>query len=57
MSDTVTVSADAAVLQTSNATVQGLINERTIQTIPNITHNPFAYATLQAGVVAPRAIR
>jgi hypothetical protein len=55
LTETVTVTADAAALQTSNATVQGLINERTVQAIPNITHNPFSYATLQAGVV-PRGL-
>ncbi len=55
MEDVVTVTADAAVLQASDSTVRGLINERTVQALPNITHNPFAYATLQAGVV-PRGL-
>ncbi len=50
-SDTVTVTADAAALQTTSATVGGQINERLVQVLPNITHNPFAYATLQAGVI------
>jgi trimeric autotransporter adhesin len=50
-SETVTVTADAAALQTTNATVAGQINERIVQAIPNITHNPFQYATLQAGVI------
>jgi hypothetical protein len=49
--DTVTVTADAAALQTTNATVAGQVNERVVQVLPNITHNPFAYATLQAGVI------
>ncbi len=49
-SDTVTVTADAAALQTTTATVQGTVNERVVQTLPNITHNPFAYAALQAGI-------
>ena len=49
--DTVTVTADAAVLQTTSATVQGSVNERLVQALPNITHNPFQYATLQAGVI------
>jgi hypothetical protein len=53
--ETVTVSADAAELQTSNATVQSIINERDVSALPNITHNPFAYAALQAGVV-PRGL-
>ncbi|HZB45702.1 MAG TPA: carboxypeptidase-like regulatory domain-containing protein, partial [Pyrinomonadaceae bacterium] len=55
IAETITVTADAAVLQASNATVQGLVNERAIQTLPNITHNPFSYATLQPGVV-PRGL-
>lgn len=49
--DTVTITADAAVLQTTSATVGGAINERLVQALPNITHNPFQYATLQAGVI------
>jgi len=54
-SDTVTVTADAAALQTANATVQGSVNERTVDAIPNITHNPFTYSALQAGLV-PRGL-
>ncbi|HZR27678.1 MAG TPA: TonB-dependent receptor [Terriglobales bacterium] len=52
---TVTVSADQAVIQTSSATVQNNVNERTIDIVPNITHNAFAYAALQPGVV-PRGL-
>ena len=48
--DTVTITADAAALQTTNAAVGGAVNERVVQTLPNITHNPFAYAALQAGI-------
>src|SRR5436190_10473338 len=48
---TVNVSAAAVELQTSNAAVQGITNEITIQAIPNLTHNAFNYAALQAGVV------
>ncbi len=48
--DTVTITADAAALQTASATVGGTVNERIVQTLPNITHNPFAYAALQAGI-------
>src|SRR5690349_3107998 len=36
---TVNVSAAAVELQTSNAAVQGITNEITIQAIPNLTHN------------------
>ena len=50
----VQVTASAAELQTESATVQNSVDERLIQAVPNITHNPFYYATLQAGVV-PRA--
>ncbi|HEY6402440.1 MAG TPA: TonB-dependent receptor, partial [Blastocatellia bacterium] len=53
--DTVTVTADAAALQTNSATVQSAINERAVEALPNITHNPFSYAALQAGVV-PRGL-
>jgi hypothetical protein len=52
---TVSVSADAAALQSTNATVTNSINERAIEALPNITHNPFSYAALQAGVV-PRGL-
>ena len=55
ISETVVVTGETAQLQASNATVQGLVTERTVQALPNITHNPFAYATLQAGVV-PRGL-
>jgi Carboxypeptidase regulatory-like domain len=51
----VSVTTESAALQSNSATVQSLVNERVVQTIPNITHNPFAYATLQAGVV-PRGL-
>jgi hypothetical protein len=53
--NTVTVSADQATLQTTSATVQSAINERSIDTVPNITHNAFSYAALQPGVV-PRGL-
>src|SRR5262245_2937469 len=52
---TVNVSAAAVELQTSSAAVQGITNEITIQAIPNLTHNAFNYAALQAGVV-PRGL-
>src|SRR5437868_8328910 len=49
--ETVRVSSDAIELQTSNASVQGTTNQITIEAIPNLTHNAFNYAALQAGVV------
>jgi trimeric autotransporter adhesin len=52
---TVNVSAAAIELQTSSAAVQGITNEITINAIPNLTHNAFNYAALQAGVV-PRGL-
>jgi outer membrane receptor protein involved in Fe transport len=55
VSASVSVTTESATLQSSSGTVQGLVNERVVQTIPNITHNPFAYTTLQAGVV-PRGL-
>jgi outer membrane receptor protein involved in Fe transport len=53
--DTVSVQADAAALQTSSATVQSAVNQLAVESLPNITHNPFSYAALQAGVV-PRGL-
>ena len=49
--ETVRVTAEAVELQTSTSAVQGLTNELTIDSIPNLTHNAFNYAALQAGVV------
>ncbi len=54
-SDMISVSAEAAALQTSSATVQSAVNERSVEALPNITHNAFSYAALQAGVV-PRGL-
>jgi trimeric autotransporter adhesin len=53
--ETVRVSADTVELQTSGATVQGITNQITIDATPNLTHNAFNYAALQAGVV-PRGL-
>src|SRR4029450_12160689 len=53
--DTVSVQADAAELQSSSAPPQATMNHLPVEPLPNITHNPFAYATLQAGVV-PRGL-
>src|SRR5690242_16037321 len=47
--ETVRVSSEAVELQTSSATVQGTTNQITIEAIPNLTHNAFNYAALQAG--------
>jgi hypothetical protein len=50
----VEVASTAAELQTDSSAVQNSVQERLIQAVPNITHNPFYYATLQPGLV-PRA--
>jgi trimeric autotransporter adhesin len=48
------VSASVGQIQTDSGTVQAATTANVIAAIPNITQNPFYYATLQAGVV-PRA--
>src|SRR5262245_12074084 len=49
--DTVTITSDAATLQTTNATLGAAVNERLVQTLPTITHTPLQYATLQPGII------
>src|SRR5262245_30076311 len=53
---TIQVTAEAAQLQTESATVQSVVNEATIKTVPNINHNPLYYAVLQPGVVGRAAL-
>lgn len=53
--ETVEVSAAATQLQTGNATVEGGTDAKMIEALPNITQNPLAYASLQAGVVGRNA--
>ncbi|RPI20278.1 MAG: carboxypeptidase regulatory-like domain-containing protein, partial [Acidobacteria bacterium] len=53
--ETISVVSQVAALQTSSATVQSAVNERAVEALPNITHNAFSYAALQAGVV-PRGL-
>ncbi|MFB3903667.1 MAG: TonB-dependent receptor domain-containing protein [Acidobacteriota bacterium] len=48
---TVEVKSDTGQLQTENSSVQGLTERTVIETLPNITHNPYTYAILQPGVV------
>jgi hypothetical protein len=50
----VEVVANAVTLQTESAAVQNVSDEKVIQTVPNVTRNPFYFTTLQPGVV-PRA--
>lgn len=48
--NTIDVAADAAQLQTESATVSNAINDKVIQTLPNITHNALNYVQLQQGI-------
>src|SRR5712691_9991264 len=54
VSNIVEVTGNVADLQTESSSVQNVVSEKVIQTLPNITRNPYYYATLQPGVV-PRA--
>ena len=54
VSNTIEVSTAVGDLQTESSTVTNVVTEKVIQTVPNITQNPFYYAQLQPGVV-PRA--
>src|SRR5216683_2034461 len=56
VSNTVEVNSTLQGLQTESATVQSVVSAGVIQAIPNITHNPYYYATLQPGVVARAAL-
>ncbi len=50
MAETVTVSADAAVVDLGKTDVGRNINEREITNLPNVSRNPYNYALLQPGV-------
>ena len=56
VSNTVEVNSTLQGLQTESATVQSVVSAGVIQAIPNITHNPYYYGTLQPGVVARAAL-
>ncbi|MCI0721917.1 MAG: TonB-dependent receptor [Acidobacteria bacterium] len=51
ISERIEVNANVAQLQTETTSVQSALDERVIKAVPNITHNPFYFATLQPGVV------
>jgi Carboxypeptidase regulatory-like domain len=53
ISDTVTVSADAALLQTETTQVGAVIDSHTIVNTPLITRNPIALTLLAPGVTTP----
>jgi hypothetical protein len=49
---TVQVEADVIALQTESTSLQGRVDSRVIQGVPDLNHNPFYFATLEAGIVA-----
>jgi hypothetical protein len=51
LGETVSVSAEAPLLQTDRTSVSGAVGAEMIEALPNITQNPLAYAFLQAGAV------
>lgn len=53
--ETLEVAAAASRLQIDNATVESGTSAKMIESLPNITQNPLAYAMLQAGVVGRNA--
>ncbi len=48
---TVQVQADAIALQTESSSLQGRVDSRVIDGVPDLNHNPFYFATLEAGIV------
>jgi hypothetical protein len=48
----VEVQAEALAIQTESTSVQGRIDSRVIESVPDLNHNPFYFATLEAGIVA-----
>jgi trimeric autotransporter adhesin len=49
--ETITVAADAPLLQTDRTSVSGAVGAEMIEALPNITQNPLQYAMLQAGAI------
>jgi hypothetical protein len=49
-SETVDVNMSGDTIQVDTATVQSVIGETAIASLPNIDHNPFSYLQLEAGV-------
>ena len=54
-SQSVTVAANAQVLQTDSSELSDTVDRRTIESVPNINGNPLLYAMLEAGVVTTGA--
>ncbi|MCU0227056.1 MAG: TonB-dependent receptor [Bryobacterales bacterium] len=52
----VTVEASTVQLQTESSRIVNQIDEKVIQSIPNINNNPLNYATLQQGVVGRQSM-
>jgi hypothetical protein len=48
----VEVQAEALAIQTESTSVQGRIDSRVIDSVPDLNHNPFYFATLEAGIIA-----
>ena len=49
--EVVEVGASTGLIQTDSSSVEGAMNARMIESLPNITQNPLQYAMLQAGAV------
>jgi hypothetical protein len=49
--ETLEVVASTALIQTDSSSVEGATTAKMIESLPNITQNPLAYAMLQAGAV------
>jgi len=49
---TVQVQSEALTLQTESTSVQGRVDSNVIESVPDLNHNPFYFATLEAGIVA-----
>jgi hypothetical protein len=51
LGETVEVGASTGLIQTDSSSVEGAVNAKMIEALPNITQNPLQYAMLQAGAV------
>jgi len=49
--ETVEVGASSGLIKTDSSSVEGAMNAKMIESLPNITQNPLQYAMLQAGAV------
>ncbi|MEO5822487.1 MAG: TonB-dependent receptor, partial [Vicinamibacteraceae bacterium] len=51
LGETVEVGASTGLIQTDSSSVEGAMNAKMIDSLPNLTQNPLQYAMLQAGAV------